>query len=246
MAIPILRGERSSAGRMFFHKDLLKAYQLADRYSGRNGKVATIPDIIEAKIAVDESDSLWKKSLNTTSGEFYGLSKGGTPIVIVAHGIDHILQDSSTMGRPKEYHPWDGHQIQLTQGEFQRLEEGVDCPVKVIPHSTVANMKKSPGLMLSYEEASEDPLLLARLGPKALEFLARCKEITAKVSDEDLIIVNHHRYLDGPRENFGGVIVMSQLYDVIGSSDLSYGRGICTVIRLSSLSHAARFVAMKK
>ncbi|MEK6871876.1 MAG: hypothetical protein AABX16_03150 [Nanoarchaeota archaeon] len=230
-------------GTLFWDDNLLNAYNLARLYAGDKGKVATMSDIVEAKTVADEWSPLWTNYITTTSGEFYGKSAGGVSIVAIVHGIDSILQNEEIMKRSTE-NLRENNKIQLTSHEFRKLETGAYGPVKILPHSIVANMREYPSSVLSYEDAMIiDPLLFARLGPKAADFLKKHKEITMKESGNDYILVNDHQYPYSPRENTGGLITMSQLRNFRRCGEPS---GVSTEIDLSNLTNAARFIAMNK
>lgn len=242
MATQTAEKTRTSEGTMFWHEDLPEAYKLASKYAGKKGRVATMPDVISAKITADEWGPLWTNYITTSSGEFYGKSKGGILIVVVGHGIDEILQDERIMKRSTK-NLRENSQIQLTPREFQRLEDGAYGSVEVIPHSTIVNMREYPTSVLSYEQTlSKDPLLLARLGPKAVDFLAKHRDITMKESGNDFIIANDHNYPYRSRENAGGLITITQLQNMqrCGGEPSS----VSTEVDLSDLTHAARFIAM--
>lgn len=233
--------EESVNGTMFWDRCLIKAYTLANGFYGKDGKVATMPDVVVAKAITDERSLLWTNYVTTTSGEFYGKSKGGIPIIVVAHGIDAILQDEEIMKRSTK-NLRENPMIQLTPEEFQRLKNEFYGPTEVIPHSTIVKMREHPASVLSYDQAmAEDPLLFARLGPKAADFLTRHRQITLRESGNSLIVTNDHKYSHNPRENAGGLITISQLNDCRRGSGKS---SISTDIDVSDLTHAARFIAM--
>ena len=132
----------------------------------------------------------------------------------------------------------ENNNIQLTPKEFHKLEDGVYGHVEVVPHSVVVTMREYPGSVLSYEQAlTQDPLLLARLGPKFADFLAKHKEITRKESGNDFIITNNHKYPYRPKENNGGLLSITQLnnYHRCGGEPSS----VSTEIDVADLSCAA-------
>ncbi len=242
-----------SPGTMFYNEGVLKAYNVTRRLAGRKGKVASMPNIIEAKAYADSQDPLWTHYITTTSGEFYGKSKPGTEIVVVAHGIDAILQDNKIMQRTKKERG-EKRRIQLTNEEFHKLENGFYCPVHVIEKNTIVHMRKYPGSVLTFNQifAGEDPLLLARIGTDvdhlskgspALKFLMKHLEITLDESKNEYILMKEHKYPYQHliKENAGELLVIGQLCDYQRMSEPS---SVSSDLHLSDLSCSARFIAM--
>ncbi|MEI6731758.1 MAG: hypothetical protein WCK90_03700 [archaeon] len=232
-----------SKGTLFWRRDIVPAYKLASAFAGKEGRVATMPDVIRAKAYADDQDPVWTNYITTTSGEFYGKSAGGVPIVVVAHGIDGILQDEGIMKRSMK-NLRENNNIQLTSGEFRKLENGEYGPTQVVEHSTVIGMREFPNSVLSYCDAMmNDTLLIARLGPTYAEFLDKHEKITLAESKNDFIIVNDHKYPYNPRENNGGLLSIGQLMNCqrCGGEPSS----VSSEIDVSDLSCGGRFIALE-
>ncbi len=248
-----LTAEKKSEGTMFWADGVLDAYKLAKNFGGERGSVATMPDVIAAKATADSHGPLWTNYFTTTSGEFYGRSKGGVPIVVVTHGIDDILQNREIMERSMR-DLRENSKIQLTPEEFHKLEDGAFGPTNIVELSTVVNMRQYPTSVLSYGAAcDEDPLLLARLGTDskqlyedsaALKFLRKHREITMDESGNAFIITNDHTYPYRPQENTGGLVSMTLLSNCMrcGGEPSS----VSTQIDVSDLASAGRFIALSE
>ena len=75
------------------------AWNRATVFAGRGGRVATMADVVDARIAAENPyDSAWTSYFTTASSEFYGTSPGGVAVLAVLHGtgplstLDGILQ----------------------------------------------------------------------------------------------------------------------------------------------------------
>lgn len=229
---------------MIFHSDILAAYELAKQYVGEDGRVATMPDVVDAKIAGDSYSPIWTRYVTTTTGEFYGKSKKGTPVVVVARDISSILADEHIIIRSTK-NLRENSQIQLTAKEFQRLLEGDYGSVEILDHKTVVNMREYPTSVLSHADAMMNDLLLrARLGAKTDEFLERHLKITREESGNDYILTNEHKYLYVNEKSMykGGLLVMSQPMDArrCGGEPSS----VSSQVDISDLTSAARFIAI--
>ena len=245
--------KESSKGTMFFNADLLPAYKQAKKYAGKDGKVATALDVVDAKLAADAWDPVWTNYISTTSGEFFGKSKQGNKIVVVGHGIEDILNDAEIMERSmKDLR--ENSKIQLTREQFLDFADGKYCPVQVLDHKNIVEMREFPTSTLSLSEAIFDDLLLARLGPRAAEYLEMHEKITAKESEKDkvtqeyCILTNEHEYPYAHQcpENCGQLITLGQLVNSHHWHEHPQRThaSIMSEVGLSDLTHAARFIAM--
>lgn len=170
----------------FYHGDgFVASFNQATAYAGDDGHVATLPDVIDARLAVPPHDDLnvsvrggpWDTYYTTMSSEFVGLSKGGVKIMIVAHGIgpmstlegvksaySHEFKDRSRSNRGGR----------ISAEEFRKLEGGHYGEVGIIELEPYMARYQYPFISsLRLSELREDPLVLARLGGRALEYLDR-------------------------------------------------------------------------
>ena len=76
-----------TGGMMFFDLELGIAHSLALAYAGHQGRIATLPDVIEARLAADKNAPIWNWYVSTNSAEYFGTTKAGNQVVIVAHGV---------------------------------------------------------------------------------------------------------------------------------------------------------------
>jgi len=234
----------ASEGTMVYDSKVLRAYELAKNLAGETGRVATMQDIAYAKAGADSSDPIWTQYVGSTSGEFYGVSKTGIPIVVVVHGIDGILQNPEIMQRPRIDSP-DGRKLQLTGQEFRMLEEGHYGKPIILERDRINKMREFPTSVLSYSVALEEPLLRARLGNGTEALLLRHLHITRAESRNDFVITNDHQYPymeDSKYENTGGIIVMNGLADArrCGGEPSS----VSSDIHVATLSGGNRFIAV--
>ena len=73
-----------SHAKSFYHaNDLEASWSQAAAFAGPKGRIATIPDIVAARLA--SHPKLWKTWYTTRTAEFLGYSKLGRRILIVAH-----------------------------------------------------------------------------------------------------------------------------------------------------------------
>ena len=72
----------------FFHQDgLPTAWKQATKFAGKDGRLATMPDIVAARLETKPGDPPWETYFTTLTAEYLGLSKQGNKILVVAHGI---------------------------------------------------------------------------------------------------------------------------------------------------------------
>jgi len=93
-------GQGKPRAMAFFAENYPQAASFALRFAGEGGRLATIPDVIDARIATPTEKGPWTQYIDTDSGEYFGHSKGGNPIIVVAHGVGPL---SSPEGIVKAY-----------------------------------------------------------------------------------------------------------------------------------------------
>jgi len=168
--------QTSPTAMAFYHEDgFVPAWKQAARFAGNNGRIATLPDIIEARINTPLGSPAWEKYFTTMSAEYLGYSKGGNRILIVAHGIgpmstlDGVVQAYSFEFKDQTRDHRGGR---ITIEQFADLESGKYGEVSIIDFESYylsyqyAFIQK---LKLSWSKV--DPLVRARLGPRAEEYL---------------------------------------------------------------------------
>ncbi len=168
----------------FYHADgLVAAWQLASLYAGKDGRLATVPDIIDARLQTKFPAPPWSQYFVTTSAEYYGVGRDGKRKLIVAHGVGPM----ATLEGMKKAYSWQYKDKtrsrqggRIGQEEFWKLEAGEYGKVSIIDFDRYFSFPRPihshepyPFSTLRFNEALKNELLTARLGPKANEFLRR-------------------------------------------------------------------------
>lgn len=174
-----IQKQKGPPGAMAFYNPngFVPAFKHAMAFAGKEGRVATLPDIIEARLATEPGTVPWENYFTTMSAEYVGYSKGGNPIAIVAHGIGpmatldgvlatyrHEFNDNTRSSRGGR----------ISQEEFLRLESGHYGEVMVADINNVwdwrpYNFSNHP---ITAKEIEEEPLWQARLGPSWEAYVA--------------------------------------------------------------------------
>lgn len=164
---------------MFDGVDYLDADGLARKFAGDGGRIATMVDVAHTRRVSDPDELIWQRPIITSSAEYFGRSALGTPLIIVAHGVGPMADDSgifeSTFGAPAGLAQKGGV---ISQEEFLRLESGAYGPVDVVPLASVWKRKNPFQECITAEQAMEDPLIRARLGEMCDYYLAHHNAIS--------------------------------------------------------------------
>lgn len=160
----------------FYHQDgFVAAWQQAMRFAGHQGRIATMPDIVAARLAAKPGDAVWESYYTTLTAEYFGVTKRGNRILIVAHGIGPM----STLDGIQKAYSWEFKDKdrsrrggRITQQEFWDLEAGKYGYVEVIDFESYCRRYRYPFMqVLRCSEAVTDPVLRARLGMRAEEYI---------------------------------------------------------------------------
>ncbi len=161
----------------FYHQDgLPAAWKQAMKFAGNGGRLATMPDIVAARVATKPGDLPWETYFTTLTAEYYGISKSGKRILVVAHGIGPM----STLEGIQKAYSWQYQDKdrnrrggRITQQEFWDLETGKFGEVSIIDLESYCMLwYKYPFLQsLRSSEALIDPVLKARFGPQTEEYV---------------------------------------------------------------------------
>ena len=175
----MIRENNSGLGMAFFADNHEKAADLAKKFAGENGRLATLPDIIDARIASPLGKSAWEQYLCSNSAEYFGFSREGKPLIVVAHGIGPLSTPegvieaytsklkSERTGRPSM-------EGRVSQEQFLDLVDGKFGEVAIVDYEKYSKMYEYPFREhLSAWQALDDPLIHARLGNKAESYLLR-------------------------------------------------------------------------
>ncbi len=192
--------EKLSADAMaFFHNDgLPAAWKQAMKFAGQGGRLATLPDIIAARLETKPGDLPWETYFTTTTAEYCGLTKAGNHILIVAHGVGPM---STLEGICQAY----SHEYQdenrsrrggrIGQQEFWDLEAGKFGRVEVVDLDEYCRRYKYPFIqILRVSEAFTDPVLKARLGPEAEKYVRAHAEFARQWHREQAGLDPENRY----------------------------------------------------
>lgn len=149
-------------------KGFVPSFKHARAFAGEGGRVATLPDIIEARLATEPGQVPWEWYFTTLTAEYVGLSKAGNPIAIVAHGVgpmatlDGVLAAYGHEYKDKERQNRGGR---ISQEDFLRLESGGFGDVSVIDLAqTWGRVEYAFYSDQTFLEIEEEPLWQARLG----------------------------------------------------------------------------------
>jgi hypothetical protein len=191
----------------FYHEDgLVAAWKFASKYAGQGGRIATLPDIIDARLATNTEAPPWSRYFTTASAEYFGRARDGSWVVIVAHGVgpmatlDGVLAAYKHEFKDKSRHNRGGR---ITQQQFWDLLEGKFGEVAIVPLNDLLLLDNYPfNRRHQASEIMHDPLLMARLGPRAIEFVDRYREIAREWHVQRESIVPENRYDERNWETF--------------------------------------------
>lgn len=166
----------------FYHEDgLVSAWKQAMRFAGKGGRIATLPDIIAARIAAEPGTVPWERYFTTASAEYMGFGRNGRRIIIVAHGvgpmatIDGILKVYSYQYKDKIRNLHGGR---ISTEQFRALEDGTYGDVHIIDLESFLERYEFPFLEhLTATLALFEPLVMARFGPRSGEYVERHRKV---------------------------------------------------------------------
>lgn len=166
---------------MAFHdmRDMPAAMARALAFAGPGGRIATMADIVDARLASAIDDVAWSNHFTGLSTEFHGLSRGGVPVLAVLHGggpmatparLDGAHAATGVDGR--DAGPRRGR---VPAARFRAILDGAEGPVQVVDLREYLRLHEEPFGKITGAEAAADPLAAARLGgrDRADSFIAR-------------------------------------------------------------------------
>ena len=182
----------------FIHGDgLVPSWKQAMQFAGKNGRIGTMLDVVDARIATGIDEHPWNTYYSTNSAEYFGYSRGGNRILIVAHGVgpmstlDGIMKAYSYEFKDKDRNNRGGR---ITNQQFRDLEDGKYGDVSIVEFDPIISRHKYSFIgYMTGGTACLEPLLLARLGPRVFTYLAHHKRMAQKIHQED-----HHKEIDDP------------------------------------------------
>jgi hypothetical protein len=171
----------------FFHTNgMISAWNLAIKFAGKNGKIATMEDIVNARLNNDLNSTEWNSYYTTLSAEYVGIGSDGRLKLIVAHGIGPM---SELEGIIKAYSYSYNDPSRKTNGglitsiEFLKLENGFYGKVEIVDLDDYLyrfDQKTDFAFLGILKENTEynDPVLRARLGNNYLRYIRKCRELS--------------------------------------------------------------------
>lgn len=185
----------------FYHsKGLTPAWQFAQKYIQGGGRIATLPDIIDARLGTDLDAHPWNAYFTTQSAEYVGFSRGGNKIILVAHGVGPMATlDGIQAAYSFEYK--DSQRVQrggrISRSEFLKLESGHYGPVFVVDLNLYNRRYEYPFIgALRFSDLRDDPLFMARLGgvERVERYLGQSRDYAADWHTEQSALEPDDRY----------------------------------------------------
>lgn len=141
----------------FHHESGLEAQRkLALAFAGEGGRIATIEDIVHARLASNVLDNPWTHTIITSSKVYHGRNRKGLPLLVFAHG--------------------NGPEGQANLDTFDQLLSGSYGDIAVVDLSKYQNAsvrsEGKAGNRYTYEEACKDEIARAFFGRQFDEFLS--------------------------------------------------------------------------
>lgn len=173
----------------FYHEEgIVPSWNAAMQYAA-DGHVATMPEIIAARLATNPGDAAWETSCLTTSAEYYGVGADGRKKLIIAHGVGPMSTlEGITRAYSWQYEDNSGHRHggRISAEEFLKLESGHYAAPQIFDWSTLPSSNVQVVDMEAYSQSQNDAfyrweslatahfdrLLWARLGPQTSDYLS--------------------------------------------------------------------------
>ncbi len=213
-------------------QDYVRVAALARAFAGDGGRVATVPDVVAARLETPETDPSWERFFTTSTAEYVGLSRAGIPIIVTAHGIGPLAEIDGVLKAFADGRGRHGHGC-IPREEFLRIADGAYGAVAITELQALYRLRRFPLLeMLTYDQACDDPLVRARLGEDAEAFLARHRLMSRRwLREEDLGTRGNDCVLslqDTERCGYGGLKLddgwaRAHLIDVSPLTDYGHG-----------------------
>lgn len=177
--------------RGFFQmSDLAKAAAQAMRFAGDGGRLGTMLDVVDARLATTLGSNAWEKYWTTNSWEFRGRSRGGVELLAVHHGGGPL---GTPEGMAEAYARSSREDVgaRIPQQLFWDFLDGKYGPVATVELKPYIALKEEFGhvpfcsmIVPAVECVALDPLLLARLGRRGRDLLVQHLELAYAMCDE--------------------------------------------------------------
>lgn len=197
----------------FYHENgFVPAFKQASKFAGKGGHVGTMPDAIAMRLASPPYKELgmndpnnptpWDHYFTTMTAEYLGLL-GGRLSVVVAHGIGPMATLQGVIDAYRyEFDDKSRNRTggRITQAEFEKLARGEHGQVSIIDYEEYRNrfgdrQFRAPTGYRRASDASRDPLLVARLGPRAHEYIARHAALAREFYQKQYSLVVEDPYI---------------------------------------------------
>jgi hypothetical protein len=179
--------QRIRAMGFFQVGDLAKAAAQALRFAGADGRLGTMLDVVDARLATTLGSNAWERYWTTNSWEFRGRSRSGVELLAVHHGGGPL---GTPEGMAEVYSRSTREDVgaRVPQLLFWDFLDGKFGPVVTVELQPYLKQYEYPFLgCITYGEAEEDPVVHARLGPRAMELLRQHRELAYQWCDEQHI-----------------------------------------------------------
>lgn len=183
-------------GESFYDLDFLTAFKNAKTFAGKNGVVASLPDLINGRILAPENNELWQNWYHANSEENVCKTMSGNKVVIIVHGGGIWTPEKIEKNRtdeqisPNKRFISDYESAQLLTGKF---DSGIDIPVfsysdfkkqNILPkqYAIVIDFNGVKKTYSGYQDAKKlecNHLFIARVGgiDRAHSYLKKAREL---------------------------------------------------------------------
>lgn len=151
----------------FFHPDgLVDAWNVAEAFAGKDGRIATVPDIMDSRIVSPDGSPAWTHYFTTSSAEYYGKTRSGVPVIAVLHGTGPLSTlegclEARRLGQAVDDRSGAGR---IPHATFLDILDGKHGEAHVVELGPFLERYKHPFSSLTLEQAVSEPLVAARLG----------------------------------------------------------------------------------
>jgi hypothetical protein len=249
----------------FYHPDGLQpAWTQAETFAGAGGRLGTLPDVLDARLATEDGyGTAWNMYFTTVSAEYVGLSRGGNKLLLVAHGIGPM---ATMNGAVDAYRNEFTDRVnrrnrgRIGHEDFLRLLDGQWGEVAVVDLQAYLSSKEYPFMSaLSPAEALEDPVARARFGSRLEAYVARHAEMAADYQRTE--VDEHRRAPDGtspilcmsddsnagyaywkPEEGFARATLLS--VGQLAQSSRGGGTSLCCEVHTHEWNDGTRFLGL--
>lgn len=227
--------------------NLLRADELFREKFGVSARLATLPDIIDARLASFFDSPAWKLPYITTATAVYiGTVKQSLPLVVIAHGI-------GPMATLEGAHEFSRNSVDITLERhkmFTRLVRGDYGIVSIFNLADVVGTLEQVQGLLTYADAIKHPIVQTLIGARIEEYaraLAQSDTIHKEELSERHVIISRFGFeqFDLLEELEYGPVGFFVHADVTGRHSCGSCTSYCSKFTICPLNTAVRFVAVQ-